>query len=604
MINCVSKASKPAALPQLSRFLSLFIFFSSAVLNLQFFQYLIGQIIFWYSTLSSCQKAVPRSSSQPTGTHINMGHYGDSKRMRVDVPSSSDEDVFHQYKKHCGAARVNTDLAIIQAIRDSHPDTNVTCINAYACELVDFAKAGHGTTTLKHEKDNYQARRKYRPPPTRLDGGVGTLEHKIDFGFYEAEFFGHSFQFYRASWKERYSYEMRYLILSPKSSADANGNTAEIDELLLAASKWTSELHDEIYVFDAGMWTKNQHLWAAVQNSSWDDVILDPNMKETLISDVQNFFDSRSLYEEYAVPWKRGIIFHGTPGCGKTISVKALMNSLYKRDPPVASLYVKSFKTCQGEEYSIREIFSKARNMAPCLLILEDLDSLVVDRVRSYFLNEVDGLEDNNGILMIGSTNHLERLDHGISKRPSRFDRKYHYKIPGQRERVLYCEYWKKKLEKNSNVDFDPAISEVVAKLTDGFSFAYLKELFVQTLLTIVGGRAHEVENKTLEETAEEAKVVENSARLAVREQKVESTAKEGEDATSKEKAIETAEAAKPEMPSVEIPESLKSNPLMRVLHKQAIALWKDMDNTKDEEAGVKKFSSKSEDDEGGCGCD
>jgi transitional endoplasmic reticulum ATPase len=60
-------------------------------------------------------------------------------------------------------------------------------------------------------------------------------------------------------------------------------------------------------------------------------------------------------------------------------------------------------------------------------LIFEDPDSLITEETRSYFLNEIDGLESNDGILMIGSTNHLSKLDPALSKRPSRFDRKYHF---------------------------------------------------------------------------------------------------------------------------------------------------------------------------------
>jgi len=176
---------------------------------------------------------------------------------------------------------------------------------------------------------------------------------------------------------------------------------------------------------DAG--AKNRELWRAVQGSSWDEVILDPEMKQHLIEDVQGFFNSKDLYQELAVPWKRGMIFHGVPGNGKTISIKALMSSLYARPDAIPSLYVKSFETCQGPQYSIRSIFSQARASAPCLLIFEDLDSLVTKDTRSYFLNEVDGLESNDGILIIGSTNHLDHLDPAISKRPSRFDRKYHF---------------------------------------------------------------------------------------------------------------------------------------------------------------------------------
>ena len=57
-------------------------------------------------------------------------------------------------------------------------------------------------------------------------------------------------------------------------------------------------------------------------------------------------------------------------------------------------------------------------------LILEDLDSLINDKNRSFFLNQLDGLENNDGLLVIGSTNHYDRLDPAITKRPSRFDRK------------------------------------------------------------------------------------------------------------------------------------------------------------------------------------
>lgn len=70
------------------------------------------------------------------------------------------------------------------------------------------------------------------------------------------------------------------------------------------------------------------------------------------------------------------------------------------------------------------DIFSKARQNSPCIVIFEDLDSLINDRNRSFFLNQLDGLENNDGLLIIGSTNHFDRLDPGLSSRPSRFDRK------------------------------------------------------------------------------------------------------------------------------------------------------------------------------------
>lgn len=83
------------------------------------------------------------------------------------------------------------------------------------------------------------------------------------------------------------------------------------------------------------------------------------------------------------------------------------MKTLSTRPDPIPTLYVKTFSSpFGGPEYAVRQIFVKARAEAPCLLVFEDLDSLVREGIRSYFLNEVDGLERNDGILIIGSTNH------------------------------------------------------------------------------------------------------------------------------------------------------------------------------------------------------
>jgi len=170
------------------------------------------------------------------------------------------------------------------------------------------------------------------------------------------------------------------------------------------------------------------------------------------------------------------------------------MHALYERKDPVPTLYVRSLSSFAGPEYSIDQIFSLARRTAPCYLVFEDLDSIVRDSVRSYFLNEVDGIKRNDGILMLGSTNHLDRLDPGISKRPSRFDRKYLFPNPNESQRVAYAHYWQKKLESNKDVEFPDALCKAIASITDGFSFAYIQEAMVASLLAIAarGGSDHE----------------------------------------------------------------------------------------------------------------
>jgi len=146
-----------------------------------------------------------------------------------------------------------------------------------------------------------------------------------------------------------------------------------------------------------------------------------------------------------------------------------------------------------GEEASMAMVFDHARRMAPCVVILEDLDSLINDQNRSFFLNQLDGLSQNNGLLLIGTTNHFDRLDPGLSSRPSRFDRKYKFDDPDVEERALYAKYWQNKLKNNDKIEFPDEFVQELAQSTDGFSFAYLKEAFVSTL---VGLATYEGEDK------------------------------------------------------------------------------------------------------------
>lgn len=151
--------------------------------------------------------------------------------------------------------------------------------------------------------------------------------------------------------------------------------------------------------------------------ASWSDVILDKELKNQLQREYKSFLSSEATYRDLGVPWKRGIIFLGPPGNGKTISLKAIM-----KDSGVPTLYVKTFQSelprlvrptfpdyswltaYAGDEEGIRMIFQRARAEAPCLLVLEDLDSLITEENRSFFLNQVDGIEDNDGLLLVRVT--------------------------------------------------------------------------------------------------------------------------------------------------------------------------------------------------------
>lgn len=248
-------------------------------------------------------------------------------------------------------------------------------------------------------------------------------------------------------------------------------------EFFQAVCDWNGVARGEILVFEGGCWKKDTDLFNAIRSSSFANLVLRPGLVEEIRSDFEKFFVSRSLYEDYSIPWKRGVLFIGPPGTGKTHTVKALVNHL--RQP---CLYVKSFDTrYETSSDNIRAAFDGARQATPCIMVLEDLDSLVDVKSRSFFLNEMDGFASNHGLVVLATTNHAERLDPAIVDRPSRFDRKYYFGLPASTERLVYISTWNDSLKPELRLTAQGL--RQIADLTDGFSFAYLKELFVSSMM-------------------------------------------------------------------------------------------------------------------------
>ncbi|KAH7343407.1 P-loop containing nucleoside triphosphate hydrolase protein [Rhizoctonia solani] len=366
-------------------------------------------------------------------------------------------------------------------LRDKYPDHSLVVTADWQVNILNL----EGATWKPLEGVELQSQVAFIAPSRRDQ--PAQVARSIRFGGFDVWWKEERFIVFIASWSAGFAMTTQHFILK-----EGKDETASLG-LLMAAGYQFGQIGDSILVFNDGYWQNDYALWEEIQKADWKDVILSPDFKQEIQSDVTNFFASEAIYHELAIPWKRGVIFLGPPGNGKTISIKALMKSSKK-----PALYVKSFRGWMGEEGSMREVFGRARREAPCLLILEDLDALINDENRSFFLNEIDGLENNDGLFIIGTTNHFERLDPGLSDRPSRFDRKYTFALPDRDERVQYAQYWQRKLKDNKDgkfhkpdqshvLTFPESLVEKVADLTAGFSFAYLKEAFVSTLVSMVG---------------------------------------------------------------------------------------------------------------------
>jgi hypothetical protein len=482
---------------------------------------------------------------------------------------------------HSSVGRTDTESTTHEFLRRAYPGYHITRTVPSKCDLLGYARAGHATSILQFE-DDLDATRVYRLPSSRMDETPGKLEDVVNFARWKYEWQGKDFIIYQLTYVNQFrqNSHLLFVLASNLPQFVHHGHHEFTDALLLASGSWTKELHEEIWVYDNSEWIKSKGLWKSMQGSSWDDVILNPAMKDKLVQDIEGFYNSREIYEKLKIPWKRGLIFHGVPGNGKTISIKAIINALAKRSHPVQSLYVKSLDAGCGPKWSIKQIFQKARRMAPCLLIFEDLDSLVGDNTRSYFLNEVDGLESNDGILMIGSTNHIEQLDPAVTKRPSRFDRKYHFKLPDEDERIAYCRYWRQKFSESDTVDFPYEMCTIIAQLTEGYSFAYLKELFITSLLLLARGGVEEFSKIKDAASGYFGKGTNSQSSSAVPAKTTTNSGDTNENVTeSKSLEEDTKQLMKRTVPEINIPVSLQDNILLSIIILQAQSLLEEMDH-------------------------
>ncbi len=325
-----------------------------------------------------------------------------------------------------------------------------------------YAELGHCALKLKSTP---------RPILTRQWGGEESdqLVDRYEQSFWTVLWEQHTLQILQATWSTSCgSTERSWVIAADKELADS---------FILDVARKTNDPGQSMLVFRNGHWSRSKQLYETVQRSSFDDLIVDDSLKSSIRADFSQFLGAQEKYSSLGLSWRRGALFIGPPGNGKTHCIRALVKEL-----AIPSLYVQSLSHQYYEsEQLLQMVFDRARELRPCVLVLEDLDALVNQDNQSFFLNQLDGFEKNVGLVVLATTNHPERIDAAIINRPSRFDRKYHFGLPSCRQRSEFLKSWRRKL--SNQVDWSEYTVEELANNTEGFSFAYLKELVVSALL-------------------------------------------------------------------------------------------------------------------------
>ncbi len=208
-----------------------------------------------------------------------------------------------------------------------------------------------------------------------------------------------------------------------------------------------------------------RELFVDIPDVRWNDVGGLDDIRRRLIESVQWPIKYPELYQQAGVKPPKGLLLAGPPGVGKTLIAKAIANEsgvnvISVKGPALMSRYVGD------SEQGVRDLFHKARQAAPCIIFLDEVDSVVpargegstdshvAERVLSQFLSEMDGLEELKGVFVMGATNRADLIDPAML-RPGRFDEIIELGLPNEeaRKQILTVHLRNKPLGENIFVD-------------------------------------------------------------------------------------------------------------------------------------------------------
>jgi len=222
-----------------------------------------------------------------------------------------------------------------------------------------------------------------------------------------------------------------------------------------------------------------------------------------------------NLMEQMKIPPIRGILLYGPPGVGKTMMAKALAKTLNVKLIMLSGAEIL-YKGYEGAVNAVKEVFNRARENKPAILLLDELDAIAprrenlkseASKVVNQLLTEMDGIRSLKEVVVIGTTNRIEDIDPAL-KRPGRFDRIIYMPLPNKEEREDILQKYIGK-EECKEVHCDK-----IAEMSEGYSGADLaaiaREAKLKVLREIIKGNVNR--KLTYEDLVEALKIIKPSA--------------------------------------------------------------------------------------------
>lgn len=239
----------------------------------------------------------------------------------------------------------------------------------------------------------------------------------------------------------------------------------------------------------------------------FSDVAGEDEAKESL-SEIVDYLHNPGKYREIGALMPKGILLVGPPGTGKTMLAKAVAG---ESNVPFFSMsgseFVEMFVGMGASK--VRDLFKQAKEKAPCIVFIDEIDAIGQKRdgrlssndereqTLNQLLTEMDGFEENTGVIILAATNRPESLDPALT-RPGRFDRRVPVELPDLKGREAILKVHAQKIKIENNVDFSK-----IARMASGASGAELANIVNEAALRAVRDGRNIVTESDLEESIE-----------------------------------------------------------------------------------------------------
>lgn len=257
-----------------------------------------------------------------------------------------------------------------------------------------------------------------------------------------------------------------------------------------------------------GMGKSNAKVYVqSTDGIKFDDVAGEDEAKENL-QEIVDYLHDPGKYKSIGASMPKGVLLVGPPGTGKTMLAKAVAG---ESNVPFFSIsgseFVEMFVGMGASK--VRDLFSQAKEKAPCIVFIDEIDTIGKKRdgqiggndereqTLNQLLTEMDGFEGNNGVVILAATNRPDSLDPALT-RPGRFDRRVPVELPDLQGREAILKVHARKVRMADNIDYNK-----IARMASGASGAELANMINEAALRAVRDHRNFATQEDLEESIE-----------------------------------------------------------------------------------------------------